>query len=77
MTQNGPFPGPPSQPWSAGSSPEPYAEPADPWGDHPTAAPHESAWGGHPTSMPPAAESSAGYHASPTWSPAAARTPDS
>ena len=63
MTQNGPYPGPPSQPWSGGSSPEPYGEPADPWGDHP-ATPPESAWGGHPTSMPPAQEPSSGYHTS-------------
>jgi hypothetical protein len=67
MTQNGPFPGPPSQPWSAGDSPEPYAEPADPWGDHPTAGAPESAWGAHPASMPPAPESSVGYHAAPGW----------
>ena len=31
MSQNGPYPGPPSHPWAGGS--EPYTEPADPWGD--------------------------------------------
>ncbi len=73
MTQNGPYPGPPSQPWSGGGSHEPYTEPADPWGDHPTSAAAGSAWGGHPTSMPPAAESSIGYpppqtYGAPAWS---------
>ncbi len=76
MTQNGPYPGQPSQPWSGGSSHEPYTEPADPWGDHPTAHAPEpgwghhptaqasgSAWGAHPASMPPAPESSVGYPA--------------
>jgi hypothetical protein len=29
MSQNGPYPGPPSHPWAAE---EPYSEPADPWG---------------------------------------------
>ena len=32
MSQNGPYPGPPSHPWSAE---EPYAEPADPWQSSP------------------------------------------
>ena len=63
MTQNGPYPGPPSQPWSGGGSEEPYTEPADPWGDHPTAAAPEPAWGGHPASNPPAMDSSTGYQA--------------
>jgi hypothetical protein len=31
MSQNGPYPGPPSHPWSRGGE-EPYSEPADPWG---------------------------------------------
>jgi hypothetical protein len=60
MSQNGPYPGPPSQPWSNGDSDEPYTAPADPWGDHTTSS-GPSPWGGHPTSMPPASESSAGY----------------
>ena len=48
MSQNGPWPGTPSHPWSRGSDePEPYAEPADPWGD-PHAA--ESSW--DPASSP-------------------------
>jgi hypothetical protein len=32
MSQNGPYPGPPSHPWAGGE--EPYTEPADPWGEH-------------------------------------------
>lgn len=79
MTQNGPYPGPPSQPWSGGNSQEPYTKPADPWGDHLAAAAQEPGWGGHPTSMPPVSEPSAGYptpppfdglnplHAPPVW----------
>ena len=59
MSQNGPWPGPPSHPWSGGHD-EPYTEPADPWGDQNTPA-AESGWGGHPTSMPPATESSLSY----------------
>jgi hypothetical protein len=31
MSQNGPYPGPPSHPWAGAD--EPYTEPADPWGD--------------------------------------------
>ena len=49
MSQNGPHSGPP---WSHGSSDEPYAEPADPWGDHSAAVPEQSSWGGHPPSVP-------------------------
>lgn len=37
MSQNGPWSGTPSHPWSRGSD-EPYAEPADPWGDPHAAA---------------------------------------
>ncbi|GAA0451351.1 hypothetical protein Ade02nite_76300 [Paractinoplanes deccanensis] len=48
MSQNGPYPGPP---WSSGSSDEPYAEPADPWGDH-GAPVQEPVWGAHPPSIP-------------------------
>jgi hypothetical protein len=61
MTQNGPYAGPPPQPWSGGDSDEPYTEPADPWGEQATVEP---AWGAHPTSMPPAMDSSAGYQSS-------------
>ncbi len=50
MTQNGPYPGQPSQPWSAEGSDDSYQEPADPWGDH-----QHDAWGGNPTSTPPGA----------------------
>ena len=61
MPQNGPYPGPPSQPWSDDSPDEPYTAPADPWGDQPTPAAGGLAWGGHPTSMPPGLDSSVGY----------------
>jgi hypothetical protein len=81
MSQNGPYPG---QGWPSGGqsgSDEPYTEPADPWGDAAThSAPvSEAAWGGQPMSVPPAQESSAGYHggypmapvdgAPPMWQP--------
>jgi hypothetical protein len=53
MTQNGPYPGPPSQPWSGrGSSDEPYTEPADPWGDHPTSDAGGTGWGPQPPPVP-------------------------
>jgi hypothetical protein len=62
MTANGPYPGPPSQPWSGGGSEEPYTEPADPWGEQSTAsAPQSAAWGGHPPSAPPAMSTPTGY----------------
>jgi hypothetical protein len=48
MTQNGPYPGPPSQPWNPGSSDEPYTEPADPWGDHPTENAPNTGWSNQP-----------------------------
>lgn len=74
MTQNGPYPGPPSQPWSTGDSAEPYpapaqpyVAPADPWGDHSGHGGHEQSWGAHPTSIPPDPGSSAGHHAAPPW----------
>ena len=48
MSQNGPWPGTPSHPWSRGSDePEPYAEPADPWGD-----PHATEPSWEPPSSP-------------------------
>jgi hypothetical protein len=61
MSPNGPYAGPPSHPWSGGSSDEPYTAPADPWGDQPTPSGGGAAWGDHPTSIPPAVDSSAGY----------------
>ena len=73
MTHNGPYPGPPSQPWSGGDSHEPYTEPADPWGDHPASAAPEPGWGTHPTSMHPAPESSVGYPAPDRPSPSLRR----
>lgn len=50
MTQNGPYSGPPSQPWPAGGDePEPYRkpagpyqEPSDPWGEQHLAAPGDA-----------------------------------
>jgi hypothetical protein len=45
MSKNGP-------PWSHGSSDEPYAEPADPWGDQGPAVAPEPSWGGHSASIP-------------------------
>lgn len=63
MTHDGPYPGPRSQPWSGRGSGEPYSEPADPWGDQPTAEAPEPGWGGHPASTPPALDSSATYQA--------------
>ena len=69
MTQNGPYPGPPSQPWSnRASSDEPYTEPADPWGDHPTSDAAHAGWGGQPTSMPPA-QGQGQYSAAPLNTP--------
>jgi hypothetical protein len=60
MSPNGPYPGPPSQPWSGGGSDEPYTEPADPWGDQATSS-GPAPWDEHPTSMPPGQDSSVGY----------------
>ncbi|GAA2635961.1 LppU/SCO3897 family protein [Paractinoplanes durhamensis] len=60
MSQNGPHSGPP---WSHGSSDEPYAEPADPWGEQ--SAPEQS-WGAHPPSIPiPQQPVSSSYQHSP------------
>lgn len=60
MSQNGPYSGPP---WSHGSSDEPYAEPADPWGDHSAAqVPQQSSWGGHPPSIP---QQPVSFHSAP------------
>ena len=62
MTANGPYPGPPSQPWSGGGSDEPYTEPADPWSDNAaTASPETTPWGGHPPSAPPHVATAPGY----------------
>jgi hypothetical protein len=56
MTQNGPYPGQPSQPWSAGGSDDAYQEPADPWGEH------NDGWGGNPASTPPGAGGTTDTH---------------
>lgn len=73
MSQNGPYPGRPSQPWSAGGADEPYREPADPWGDRHGEVPHDGTWGAAPVSMPPggSGESTAhtGYPGGATPSP--------
>jgi hypothetical protein len=62
MSQNGPYPGQSSQPWSAGDSGEPYREPSDPWGGSGDPMADAGGWGGNPTSMHPgAASSTAGY----------------
>jgi hypothetical protein len=61
MSQNGPHSGPP---WSHGGSDEPYAEPADPWGDN--GAPDQS-WGGHPPSIPQQAVSSSYQQPPPSF----------
>jgi len=64
MTQNGPWSG-------RASSDEPYTEPADPWGDHPTSDAGQSGWGGHPTSIPPAQGQYSGALNTPppAWAP--------
>ncbi|MEV4345351.1 hypothetical protein AB0J83_12815 [Actinoplanes sp. NPDC049596] len=62
MSQNGPYSGPP---WSSGGSDEPYAEPADPWGDH-GAPVQEPAWGAHPPSIP---QQPVAYHSAPINAP--------
>jgi len=59
MSQNGPYSGPP---WSHGSSDEPYAEPADPWGDHGAPVSDQPSWGGHPPSIP---QQPVNYHSAP------------
>ena len=41
MSQNGPYPGPPSHPWAGGNE-EPYTEPADPWSTQNSPAPESS-----------------------------------
>ncbi|RZU51056.1 hypothetical protein EV385_2854 [Krasilnikovia cinnamomea] len=74
MTQNGPYSG---RPWPAGGSPgsdEPYTEPADPWGEHPTAAAPEGGWGAHPVSTPTDTGSSTGYPQPYTPAPTGAPT---
>ncbi|WP_250000510.1 hypothetical protein [Actinoplanes sp. M2I2] len=59
MSQNGPYSGPP---WSHGGSDEPYAEPADPWGEHSSPVPEQPSWGGHPPSIP---QQPMGYQSAP------------
>jgi hypothetical protein len=51
MSQNGPYSGPPSQPWSGGESEGLYTAPSDPWSDH-TRASGPSPWGAQPASTP-------------------------
>jgi hypothetical protein len=77
MSQNGPYPGPP---WpGGGSDDEPYAEPADPWGDHAVAEPSWSAGPQQPsiphqsaplhTPTPPPTDPPAHSGAASTWGP--------
>jgi hypothetical protein len=84
MTQNGPYPGQPSQPWPAGRPEQPYREPADPWGDQPDDGHHGgepgSGWGGNPVSIPPGAAGTStgpdpGGPPEPGYGPAAAYSP--
>jgi hypothetical protein len=69
MSQNGPYPGPP---WPGGNSDnEPYAEPADPWGDHAVAEP---SWSTSPPPAPqqlPIPHQSAAFHTPPPTDPPA------
>lgn len=69
MSQNGPHSGPP---WSHGSSDEPYAEPADPWGDQGAAVPPDPSWGGHPPSIP---QQPLSYQSSAMWGQSAPPPP--
>jgi hypothetical protein len=70
MSQNGPYAGPPSHPWSGEGSGEPYTEPADPWGNNTTAS-GPAPWAGDPSMS-----YSSTYNADPlsgpppTWTPA-------
>ncbi|MFC0532944.1 LppU/SCO3897 family protein [Phytohabitans kaempferiae] len=51
MSNYGPYPGPPQEPW--GRQPQdPYGQPSDPWGGQP------DPWGGQPASTPPAGPAS-------------------
>lgn len=72
MSKNGPYPGPP---WSHGDAEEPYAEPADPWGDQ-SAGVAEPSWRAH---SPPVPQQPGAYPApmppgsgNPVWGPPAA-----
>jgi hypothetical protein len=61
MSQNGPYPGPP---WPGGSSDdEPYAEPADPWGEHAVSDP---SWGTSSSPIPHQPASSSFISAPPS-----------
>jgi hypothetical protein len=63
MSQNGPYPGPP---WSGGGSDdEPYAEPADPWGEHAVSEPSWSASQPPITHQPPIPHQSASFQSVP------------
>jgi hypothetical protein len=70
MSQNGPYPGPP---WRGGSSDdEPYAEPADPWGEH---AVSEPSWSTSPTPIPHQPASSSFYPEPPSDPPVSGGSP--
>jgi hypothetical protein len=77
MPSNGPYPGPPSQPWSGEGEDEPYTEPADPWSEHTTAS-GPSPWAAHAAPGPAGHDASMSYPAyatadPPTWPPAPRR----
>jgi hypothetical protein len=69
MSQNGPYPGPPSHPWSSEGSDEPYSEPADPWGNNTTSS------GPAPWGSDPSASYSSAYTADPLSGPPRQWTP--
>jgi hypothetical protein len=77
MTQNGPYPGQPSQPRPAGGPGEPYREPTDPWGDQGDADHHsgvnldsDPGHGGYPAAAyPPAPAGSPPVWTDPVRSP--------
>jgi hypothetical protein len=67
MSQNGPYPGPP---WPGGnSSDEPYAEPADPWGEHAVAEPSWSTGQSPPVQQSPIPHQSLAFHTPPPSDP--------
>ena len=60
MSQHGPYPGPPSHPWSSGED-DAYSAPADPWGE-------QAGWAATPASEPhPLYSSPYGGTAPPMW----------
>lgn len=67
MTQHGPYPGQPSQPWSPGGAGDPYREPSDPWAG-PAPETDSSSFSTRPTGVEygrPAAKEQPGAWATP------------